>query len=1244
MNVNDPSTGGIGRAPVPTKPPKPAGLRVKRAKALSISLLSGSNPTLPPGDSSLSRASTTNNLDNSSASTNTATKPKQSMRSRILRPLTPTLIDSDDEERDNGYPPRSSSALDFYRSFGPTRGLASKDWPSPPRHTSQLPRPMGSRAPHRSPPERNESDEVVVIGKEDAAKRPQRLPDSGRQRSISMTMERSTLKPSTTDTSAQQASADEHRKLHERITDNEPRADSGTPVSNPARALRRPTPPNGNFQPHTSPRAIASPFLNTYTAQALLQDSNAASAAIGVRSRLPRRKPLPAALGKTDIMRSASAALDEPDQMRRLSLSQSRSSYSSSRGSTRSVTPAGDQVAHQRSHPMRTPSHSRTPSTSVLEGSTSSQLSLKQRNRIQSHDYSQLSTASDMRSPSSKLPLPLHPLKAPTWDEVEKDELQNGRSRPPPLPRRTHTELNDRHPLPRRAAADRPSGGAGARPGSPFGFQSSTALHSFGQQLGGMGAAVGKRGWDMVRNWGGTPAANMAQSNVRVTRTLSNGSTATTANSPTRQWLHAPEASLQAQRIRAPGNGLQNGAIFGAPLRKAVILSRLGARAPPSQVGSSSTTQLVGVDLGSDFHVDLPALTEDEARTANRQQVRIASREEARLKYLPAVVVRCIEAVEQWGWEEEGIYRLSGRSSHTSKLRQIFNAVPNTPGRGETNALPIGDLELDRISLSDLDLNSVCSVFKSYLRDLPDTIVPQSMTSAFDDAFYQSCGIQSSSFSDSSSPASLNKTREQLMHLSSAARDEEWTQRLCATMKPFLAKLPAVNWYLLRELAYHLSDLTRPDVVAQTRMPTSNLCLVLAPTLSLSVAVTQAIVENAREIFSDVTPQADEQLDALTVHVARPAGLRRFEQADVASLEAASTRLDEGSNPSHRLSVATVTMEQKRQSVGSVSTLQDAANDTGITTPQKLGSFGTAPSPDGSPLPPVAARFMHSPSLTSLVSGRNGSGSGDSLRIVKRPHGLTSSADSSLPSSYWTGGDRDSEVSSAVTDDAYAQYSSASSSASPSLAPSASNNSLYTSARLADQCSDSTKNVSGRRSALDRPRPPTSGGSNRFFSAARPPNTRSTVWGTKVQDRGAAEAPRSVSHTSPGARLWKDAQARAPNAAVVSDLFSNSARLSPDNESQDATPASLSPATAHHGERPLAAFAAADWTPTSERPPAKSVSPNLMPGQFRSEAAPESPSQTARSAFVTSAPYGGDEGPRTLEALQRLWEGRRLPA
>lgn len=47
---------------------------------------------------------------------------------------------------------------------------------------------------------------------------------------------------------------------------------------------------------------------------------------------------------------------------------------------------------------------------------------------------------------------------------------------------------------------------------------------------------------------------------------------------------------------------------------------------------------------------------------------------------VPIVVYQCLQAVDLFGLEVEGIYRLSGTASHISKLRAMFDDGESSSG------------------------------------------------------------------------------------------------------------------------------------------------------------------------------------------------------------------------------------------------------------------------------------------------------------------------------------------------------------------------------------------------------------------------------------------------------------------------------------------------------------------------------------------------------------------------------------
>ncbi|KAN0064077.1 hypothetical protein ACQY0O_003241 [Thecaphora frezii] len=408
-------------------------------------------------------------------------------------------------------------------------------------------------------------------------------------------------------------------------------------------------------------------------------------------------------------------------------------------------------------------------------------------------------------------------------------------------------------------------------------------------QVGQLGAAVGRKGWELMRtlNGGGgsssssssssggafgSGSATASKSAIPVRSGKASRGEAMSApvpaeNQATQQWLAALEedadgvrpstaASSGASRAKlgfAPN--ASKGHIFGAPLRDAVLRSRLmdlvlegdndaATAAEALHARTASGTRLSIPDLGTDFTVNMSFLDEGSIpspRRTSRQRQSVpgqipASRAEARAYYLPGIVVRCIESLERWGSQEEGIYRLSGRSSHTSKLRAIFD---------EQKA----DLRLEEISPADLDINSVCSVLKSYLRELPDGLVPAGSSTSLDAATAQLLAAAAATTNNAGSAAATG---------TSNVSGEAVSKHLL----PIVSSIPSVNWYLLREIANHLGWLSGADRVAHTKMPLSNLCLVLAPTLSLSVMTLKLIVEHRADIFMAPGPAPDPELEA----------------------------------------------------------------------------------------------------------------------------------------------------------------------------------------------------------------------------------------------------------------------------------------------------------------------------------------------------------------------------------------------
>lgn len=88
---------------------------------------------------------------------------------------------------------------------------------------------------------------------------------------------------------------------------------------------------------------------------------------------------------------------------------------------------------------------------------------------------------------------------------------------------------------------------------------------------------------------------------------------------------------------------------------------------------------------------------------------------------VPMVVYQCMQAVDLFGLDVEGIYRMSGTASHVNALRDAFNNnAPNLDFRNPANFYH--------------DVNSVATLLKQFFRDLPDPLFTNRGYNAFIDA------------------------------------------------------------------------------------------------------------------------------------------------------------------------------------------------------------------------------------------------------------------------------------------------------------------------------------------------------------------------------------------------------------------------------------------------------------------------------------------------------------------------------
>ncbi|KAI4124122.1 MAG: hypothetical protein LQ338_004968 [Usnochroma carphineum] len=178
---------------------------------------------------------------------------------------------------------------------------------------------------------------------------------------------------------------------------------------------------------------------------------------------------------------------------------------------------------------------------------------------------------------------------------------------------------------------------------------------------------------------------------------------------------------------------------------------------------------------------------------------------------IPLVVYQCLQAVELFGLEVEGIYRLSGSAPHVAKLRAIFDNDSS-------------QVDFRNPETFFHDVNSVAGLLKQFFRDLPDPLL----------------------------------THEHFQDFIEAARIEDDVTRR-DSLHAIVNSLPDPNYATLRALTLHLHRVQEHS--AANRMNAGNLAICFGPTLmgtgsniadaGWQVRVIETILQNTYQIFDD---------------------------------------------------------------------------------------------------------------------------------------------------------------------------------------------------------------------------------------------------------------------------------------------------------------------------------------------------------------------------------------------------------
>ncbi|KAL4799403.1 hypothetical protein BDV19DRAFT_355026 [Aspergillus venezuelensis] len=180
---------------------------------------------------------------------------------------------------------------------------------------------------------------------------------------------------------------------------------------------------------------------------------------------------------------------------------------------------------------------------------------------------------------------------------------------------------------------------------------------------------------------------------------------------------------------------------------------------------------------------------------------------------VPMIVYQCFQAVELFGLDMEGIYRLSGSATHISQMKALFDNDSS-------------QVDYTNPESFHHDVNSVAGLLKQFFRDLPDPLFTSAAYPSFIDA---------------------------------ARLDDDIQRR--DSLHAIINGLPDAHYATLRALMLHLNKVQ--EHYTQNRMNAGNIAICFGPTLmgassvgniadaGWQVRVIETILNNTFQIFDD---------------------------------------------------------------------------------------------------------------------------------------------------------------------------------------------------------------------------------------------------------------------------------------------------------------------------------------------------------------------------------------------------------
>ncbi|CAL1707041.1 unnamed protein product [Somion occarium] len=410
-----------------------------------------------------------------------------------------------------------------------------------------------------------------------------------------------------------------------------------------------------------------------------------------------------------------------------------------------------------------------------------------------------------------------------------------------------------------------------------------TAVSITGQTAAGIALGIGKRAANKVtRVWGGLSSSSSSTS----------GHSTSSSNSGTPSSYHSSDLGRSASEQSMPSH---SGGMWKVKRRTPNAPS--GSWSVTSSLASSSvsdfdtpTGPILGTRIrgpkrtatgshvagGLVFGRDLATCVNETAinstlisKEFGRQSEEAMALRPLEKRLLPALVVRCSQHLLQWGVQEEGLFRVTGRPTHVAKLRSEF----------DTGA----DYNLVECGPGDLDPHAVASIFKAYLRELPQPLLTSHLIPLFEAVMTPDAKEEESasgrpghmrvgsrgptlpSGPRAGAPLALRKPPSlSTLAMPSFAGMRTLSEATLLALAGLVAQLPPYN----RDLLYTVVELIRATSarVKETKMTLGNLLLVFCPSLNMSPSLLRVLCE-AGKIW-DGPPQ--EPAESVVIDITAP--------------------------------------------------------------------------------------------------------------------------------------------------------------------------------------------------------------------------------------------------------------------------------------------------------------------------------------------------------------------------------------